>query len=101
MHLIKYDTGDKIYEVESDGNKSVLDSLIDSGVDDINYMCRDGYCGYCKCDKGSGEVYYKEEPMVILKNNEFLPCVAIPRGDVVFKSILSKKAWINRLFFIL
>ena len=58
------------YEVTIDDGRAVyfqhahtlLESLETQGVE-IQYQCREGYCGSCRVELIDGEVYYYEEPM--------------------------------------
>lgn len=91
MYTLKYLSNGIISDLETDGLDTMLDVLIKNKVKDVNFMCRDGYCGYCKCIKTSGDIEYKEEPMVVLRDNEFLPCISKPKSNIEFRNILDVK----------
>ena len=52
------------------------DVPIDSG-------CRTGACGSCLVKLVEGRVKYTRRPQFPLKQNEILPCVCVPDGDIV------------------
>ncbi|MCU0721675.1 MAG: FAD-binding oxidoreductase [Pirellula sp.] len=52
------------------------DIPIDSG-------CRTGACGSCLVKLIEGKVKYTRRPQFPLKQNEILPCVCVPDGDIV------------------
>lgn len=52
------------------------DIPIDSG-------CRTGACGSCLVKLVEGKVKYTRRPQFPLKQNEILPCVCVPDGDIV------------------
>lgn len=52
------------------------DVPIDSG-------CRTGACGSCMVKLVEGKVKYTRRPQFPLKQNEILPCVCVPDGDIV------------------
>ncbi|XZE18235.1 2Fe-2S iron-sulfur cluster-binding protein [Pirellulaceae bacterium SH449] len=52
------------------------DIPIDSG-------CRTGACGSCLVKLIEGRVRYTSRPQFPLKQNEILPCVCVPDGDIV------------------
>ncbi|WP_163931865.1 class I ribonucleotide reductase maintenance protein YfaE [Paraferrimonas sp. SM1919] len=64
-----------------DESKTLLDTLEDAKVE-IYSECRNGYCGSCKSKLIRGEVYYPESPLTFLDDQECLPCICYPKGDV-------------------
>ena len=48
----------------------------------VNFHCREGYCGACRCKLLSGEVRYITEPLAFVRSGEFLPCCSIPLTDI-------------------
>ncbi|WP_076414979.1 2Fe-2S iron-sulfur cluster-binding protein [Shewanella sp. UCD-KL12] len=51
-----------------------------------DFQCRDGYCGFCKTKLISGEVTYNVEPLVLLRDDEVLPCVGRSLTTVVLET---------------
>ena len=92
MMLIKYISNGVETVIESDGEDNILESLIKNKIDGLSYMCRSGYCSYCKCIKMDGDIEYSEEPVAYIKNNEMLPCISHPKGNITIVSMGLKKA---------
>ncbi len=63
---------------------TLLESLEAQGVEP-QYQCREGYCGSCRVQLLDGEVYYYEEPMAWVNNDEILTCCCIPKSDLKIK----------------
>lgn len=80
------------YEISINEHRSVyfqhantlLESLEAQDVD-VHYQCRKGYCGSCRVQLLEGEVYYYEEPLAWVNNNEILTCCCIPKSDLKIK----------------
>lgn len=49
---------------------------------DVEYQCREGYCGSCRMRLVSGEVTYSEKPLAFIPEGDVLPCCCLPVGDV-------------------
>lgn len=60
---------------------SLLDVLEHYGIS-VEYQCRSGYCGACRCRMTSGEVMYRQQPLARINNGEILPCSCIPESDI-------------------
>lgn len=54
---------------------TVLEWLEKNGFN-INYQCRVGTCGTCRCQLVSGEIEYIKEPLSFIKDGDILACVA-------------------------
>lgn len=61
---------------------NLLDSLESQGVD-INFQCREGYCGSCRIKLLQGEVHYLLDPMAWLGEDEVLTCCTVPKTNLV------------------
>lgn len=48
----------------------------------IEYQCRSGYCGSCRCRMIKGQVNYRQLPLAFLNENEILPCCCLPASDI-------------------
>lgn len=48
----------------------------------VNFQCREGFCGACRCKLVTGEVRYLQEPLAFVRKGEFLPCCSVPIGDI-------------------
>ena len=63
--------------------ESLLDGLLRTGHD-INYQCREGYCGSCRVRKvsSSHEVGYSILPLAMVEDDEILPCCCRVQGVI-------------------
>ena len=48
----------------------------------INYHCRDGTCGACRCKLNSGTVEYTIEPLAYIRQGDILTCCTRPLTDI-------------------
>lgn len=48
----------------------------------INYHCRDGTCGACRCTLNSGRVEYTTEPLAYVRRGDILTCCTRPLTDI-------------------
>ena len=63
-------------------NNTILADLEAQGIA-IEYHCREGYCGACRCKLLSGEVDYTLDPLAFIDDDEILPCCTVALTDVV------------------
>ncbi|MDN3653279.1 class I ribonucleotide reductase maintenance protein YfaE [Thalassotalea ponticola] len=63
--------------------KTTLEYLEAQNID-IQYHCRDGFCGACRCNLIQGDIeYVNGEPLAFIRDGEFLPCCSIPTSDII------------------
>lgn len=48
----------------------------------IEYQCRSGYCGACRCRLAEGGVKYLTKPLAFVGEGDVLPCCCIPASDI-------------------
>ena len=48
----------------------------------VQYQCREGYCGACRCTLNSGSVEYLQEPLAFIRKGEILLCCSKPLEDI-------------------
>lgn len=62
-------------------SESLLAGLLRTGHD-INYQCKQGYCGSCRCtvQYHNRPITYPTPPIAHLKSHEILPCVCQVEG---------------------
>ncbi len=77
IHLTRSDLTIEIKEI----NTSLLDTLEENNVQ-VEYQCREGYCGSCRCKLISGEVEWVKDPLAFMGKDEILPCCVKPKGDI-------------------
>jgi ferredoxin len=80
MSLIKLFSLDK--EVEVGGNHPNLLAGLEANKVEVEYQCREGYCGSCRCRLLKGEVEWVREPLAFVSKGEILPCCVKPKGDI-------------------
>lgn len=68
--------------IDFDGSRRTLLDALEQQKLDINFHCREGYCGACRCKLLQGEVRYLNEPLAFVRQGEFLPCCSIPLTDI-------------------
>ncbi|MDP5149258.1 class I ribonucleotide reductase maintenance protein YfaE [Rheinheimera baltica] len=61
--------------------RTLLDALEQQRLQ-VNFHCREGYCGACRCKLLHGEIRYINEPLAFVRQGEFLPCCSIPVNDI-------------------
>lgn len=65
-----------------DGGHANLLTFFEQHKIPVNYQCREGFCGACRCTLVSGSVRYSHEPLAFVRRGEFLPCCSMPAGDI-------------------
>ena len=65
--------------VEAD--RTLLQSLELHGVE-IEYHCREGFCGACRCKLKSGAVTYINDPLAYVRDGEILACCSKPSQNI-------------------
>jgi ferredoxin len=63
----------------------VLLKVLEDKAAPIISECRGGTCGACRCKKISGDIEYLRDPIGMHGKDEILPCIAIPKTDVVLE----------------
>lgn len=65
-----------------DGSQPTLLDALEQQQLTVNYHCREGYCGACRCKLVDGKVTYINEPLAFVRQGEFLPCCSVPVTDI-------------------
>lgn len=68
--------------IDFDGSNRTLLEALEQQKLEVNFQCREGYCGACRCKLLQGEVSYINEPLAFVRKGEFLPCCSVPLTDV-------------------
>ncbi len=66
----------------SSSKDTILADLEENNVT-LEYHCREGFCGACRCKLISGEVDYTIDPLAFIDDDEILPCCTIPLTDIM------------------
>ncbi len=86
-YTIKFQTSDKILKWD-DRFESILELAEENGID-IEYECRQGFCGTCKVKLLAGEVDMETEDGLEdeeIRNGFILTCVSVPKSDIVLEA---------------
>nr|WP_100657500.1 class I ribonucleotide reductase maintenance protein YfaE [Alteromonas flava] len=68
----KSDNGDKL-DITPLPKETLLETLERHNID-VQFHCRDGFCGACRCKMTSGSVDYTTDPLAFIDDDEILPC---------------------------
>ena len=60
---------------------TLLEALESQGIE-IEYQCREGFCGSCQVQLIEGEIQYFAEPIAFTPEGRILPCCCRPNSDV-------------------
>jgi len=60
---------------------SILESL-ESAKINVQYHCREGYCGACRTTLIEGDVEYTTAPLAFIDDNEILPCCCKAKSNL-------------------
>ncbi len=73
--------------------QTLLEALESQNVE-VEYQCREGFCGSCQVQLIEGEVEYESEPVAFVADDRILPCccravsdltISIPGGVYIKK----------------
>lgn len=57
-------------------------TLLEAHNIEVEYQCRQGFCGSCRLTLLNGEVKYQFTPIACIANDEILPCCCLPVNEV-------------------
>ena len=60
---------------------TLLEALESQQVE-LEYQCREGFCGSCQVQLVEGEVEYFAEPIAFVSEGKILPCCCYPKSDL-------------------
>ena len=63
------------------GHRNLLEVFEHHQVE-VEYQCREGYCGSCRIKLINGTVEYSDKPLAFISDGEILPCCCMPVGDI-------------------
>ena len=63
------------------GHKNLLEVFEHHDVQ-VEYQCREGYCGSCRTRLVSGQVDWLTKPLAFIQPDEILPCCCRAKGDI-------------------
>ncbi|MBS0970238.1 class I ribonucleotide reductase maintenance protein YfaE [Chimaeribacter arupi] len=56
--------------------------LLETHQLEVEYQCREGYCGACRVRLLKGSVSYHQTPLAFIQQGEILPCCCLPQEDI-------------------
>lgn len=62
--------------------KSILEHALKNNID-VQYNCKDGFCGACAYRLVSGNVKYTKDVLSFLPKEHIAICSCIPESDIV------------------
>lgn len=66
---------------------SILETIERAGIE-LEFHCREGFCGVCRTKLISGEIAYTLDPLAFIEDDEVLICCSKPVGDIEIKSVI-------------
>lgn len=66
------------------GQNSLLEALETAGID-VNYSCRAGICAACRATLISGQVNWRNQPILALEATDILTCSVVPTTDIIIR----------------
>lgn len=60
---------------------NLLEALESQEIE-VDYQCREGFCGSCQVHLIEGEVEYTSEPIAFVPDGRVLPCCCQPASDL-------------------
>ena len=80
MKQVKISNTDQTLQYKSD--RYTLLEFLETHNIAVQYQCREGYCGACRCKLNSGEIEYQQEPLAFIRPGEILLCCSKPVDEV-------------------
>lgn len=68
--------------IESNGSETLLETMENAGLN-VEYNCRDGHCGACRCKLSAGSVEYVGFAIAYTQSDEILPCICRASGEQI------------------
>lgn len=81
--MVTITTCDKSFALRE--NETLLEALERTGHD-VEYQCREGYCGSCRTKLIKGSVTYTEFPLAFVGRDECLPCCCVVVDDITVEA---------------
>ncbi|MGF1909807.1 class I ribonucleotide reductase maintenance protein YfaE [Vibrio kasasachensis] len=75
--------------IASNPSNTLLETIENAGIE-VEYNCRDGHCGACRCKLKSGEVEYVGFAMAYTQADEILPCITRAKTDIELDEVVYK-----------
>ena len=76
----------KALQASSD-SETILETIENAGIE-LEFHCREGFCGVCRTKLLSGNVEYSLDPLAFIEDDEILICCSKPVGDISIKTVM-------------
>ena len=63
---------------------NLLEALESQKVE-VDYQCREGFCGSCQVQLLEGEIEYTSEPIAFIPEGRILPCCCHAKSDLTIE----------------
>ena len=67
--------------VQHQPSNTLLETIEQHEIE-IQYHCREGFCGACRSTLVYGKVKYTTDPLAFIDDDEILPCCCIPISNI-------------------
>ena len=62
-------------------DKNLLEHLMNKNIP-VEYQCKEGYCGSCRCRLEKGQVNKTQDSLAFTQKDEILLCCSKPDSDI-------------------
>ena len=52
---------------------------------EVDYQCREGFCGSCRVQLIEGDIEYEQEPIAFVPDGHILPCCCRAQSDLTIR----------------
>ncbi|MBD3766754.1 MAG: 2Fe-2S iron-sulfur cluster binding domain-containing protein [Gammaproteobacteria bacterium] len=66
------------------GQSSLLEALEEAGIY-VNYSCRAGICAACRAKLVSGDISWRNQPILAMDETDILTCSVVPTSNIVIQ----------------
>ncbi|WP_041063685.1 class I ribonucleotide reductase maintenance protein YfaE [Candidatus Tachikawaea gelatinosa] len=63
-------------------------NILEKNNIEIEFQCRQGYCGSCRMRLLKGKIIYYKKPLAFLKKGEILPCCCYIMSNLEIQTII-------------
>ena len=68
--------------LEYDSDQPNLLTFLENNKINVQYHCREGFCGACRCRLSKGKIKYIQDPLAFVRKGEILLCCTSPIDDI-------------------
>lgn len=63
---------------------TLLEALEQEGIE-VEYQCREGFCGSCQVNLVDGDITYTTDPIAFIPEGRILACCCQPNSDITIE----------------